>query len=106
MPEEKRKAEARDAANEYAPQPEGSSITYGLIAVVLLALALWVVGRFYGLNFLLHPISVGAAVVIVFIGGIALRKTRKRRHNAAFRSEYERGRGHPPKETTPSREED
>ena len=88
LAEKKRSKESRNAAELYAPQPEGSSILYGLIAIVVLAIAFWIVGLFYGLNFLSYPVLLIGAGAVAFIGGVLLRKLRKRRHNDAYRHEY------------------
>lgn len=87
---DKRSNDSRSAAELYAPMPVGSSILYGLIAVVILGMVLWSVGLFYGLNFLAHPallIGTGAAA---FVCGVLLRKLRKSRHNDAYRHEYQK----------------
>ena len=86
-----RRENARDAANVYAPVPESSSIMYGFVATVLLAVFLWFVGKFYGLDLLRHPISIGVGLILIFIGGVLLRRRRKHQHNRAFDTEYERG---------------
>lgn len=82
-----RLADSRTAAEEYAPTPQGSSLLYGVIAVVLLAMTLWILGRFYNFSFLEHPaflVSVGA---VAFCGGFILRRVRKQRHDAAYVNE-------------------
>jgi hypothetical protein len=61
---------------------------YGVIAVVLLGLALWVVGQFYGLPLIRHPVVIGLAAIVVFTFGVFLRKHRRRVHNRAFAAEH------------------
>lgn len=87
---DKRSRDSRSAAELYAPAPEGSSILYGLISIVIVGMAFWIVGLFYGLNFLSQPVLVIGAGVAAFIGGVLLRKLRKRRHNDAYDHEYEK----------------
>lgn len=87
MKEHDRRAEATAAASVYAPRPEGSSFTYGLIAVVLAILALVIFGMFYRVEVLASPVLLGLGLCIFFGFGIFLRKRRKRLHNQAYERE-------------------
>lgn len=88
LPEHFRRVKAAAAAaNKYAPRPEGSSATYGLIAVVLAFLALVSFGLFYRIDVLAHPAFVVAGLVAMFVLGILLRKRRRRLHGKAFEHE-------------------
>jgi len=89
MPD-RRSRDSRSAAEAYAPSPEGSSILYGLISTVVVGMTFWVVGSFYGFNWLSQPVLFVASGVAGFVGGVALRKLRKRRHNEAYDHEYEK----------------
>lgn len=88
LPEQYRRLKAAAAAaNKYAPRPEGSSATYGLIAVVLAFLGLVSFGMFYKIDVLAHPAFVGVGLAVVFVLGILLRKRRRRLHGQAFKHE-------------------
>ena len=97
MPETVRRANARAAAAIYAPRPDGSMLTYGVIAVSVLAMALVAVSGFYQIDMLSQPLPLVAAGIIAFIGGCAVRIWMKRRHTAAFEAEYARREGAPRK---------
>jgi len=90
MPDEHRRTKARDAANEYAPKPDGSSLTYGFVGVSLAGLAMIFFDMFYDANIIAHPVIIAVLLAAVFLGGVILRKRRKRLHVAAFKDEYER----------------
>ena len=82
-----RHTDSRIAAEKYAPTPQGSSLLYGVIAVVLLGMMLSILGLFYSFSFLEHPaflVSVGA---VAFCGGLILRRVRRHRHDAAYVNE-------------------
>ena len=80
MPEKKlRQANARAAATKYAPRPDGSTLTYGLIAVSLLALGLALYGGFYAVDMFNQPIPLVLAGLGAFGFGAALRFRRQRR---------------------------
>jgi hypothetical protein len=87
LPEHHRRANAIAAASTYAPRPEGSSFTYGLIAMVLAILALVIFGMFYGLEVLANPVMVGLGMAAFFVFGVLLRKRRKRLYTQAFERE-------------------
>lgn len=59
---------SRNPAEKYAPTPQGSSLLYGLIAVVLLGASLWIIGRFYGFSFLDHPTFPVTGSIAAFCG--------------------------------------
>ena len=88
MPDKLRKANARAAATRYAPKPDGSTLTYGLIAVSLLALALALYGGFYQVDMLAQPVPLVLAGFGAFCLGIAFRLRLQRRHTAAYEAEY------------------
>ncbi len=91
-----RKAKARVAAEEYAPKPEGSSLTYGLIGVALFGLALIGFEMFYNANIFAYPLLIVLLLLMVFLGSVVLRKRRKRLHTAAYKEEYSRQDNTPP----------
>ncbi len=78
---------ARLAAAGYAPAPEASSLTYGLIGMALCSVGMWGAGQFYDIPLIPHLSLVLAGSLIAFPVGIWLRKTRKRRHVDACRVE-------------------
>jgi len=90
VPEKKlRQANARAAATKYAPRPDGSTLTYGLIAVSLLALGLALYGGFYAVDMFNQPIPLVLAGGLGAFGfGAALRFRRQRRHTVAYEAEY------------------
>ena len=89
VPEKKlRQANARAAAAQYAPGPDGSTLTYGLIAVSLLALGLVLYGGFYDVNMFAEPVALVLAGIAAFCIGAAFRLRLQRRHTAAYEAEY------------------
>ena len=88
MPDKVRRANARAAASKYAPRPDGSTLTYGAIAVSLLAVALAIYGGFYQTDMLSRPWLLPAAGIVAFLVGCGFRLWLKRRHIAAFEAEY------------------
>ena len=88
MPNTIRTADAKAAASAYAPSPGGSSLTYGFIAVSLLVLGLTIFSAFYSVDLLVYPAVLSAAVLVAFVGGMVLRRFRRRRHKQAFAAEY------------------
>jgi hypothetical protein len=85
-----RRIDSRIAAEKYAPTPQGSSLLYGLIAVVMLGMTFWSLGRFYSFSFLEHPAFLVGVGAVAFCGGFILRRIRKQRHDAAYLKEYKR----------------
>lgn len=63
----------------------------GIVAIVLIALAFWIVDSFYTLQLLRYPVLLGTALIVSFMGGMLIRKVRMRRHLAAFDDEFQRG---------------
>jgi hypothetical protein len=91
MKDRKRRKEARDRAEEYAPRPVASILMYGVVGVCLAGLAWAAFSRFYDLESLAHPAWMAGVFVLVFVGSIGLRLLRSRRHASAHRSEYDKG---------------
>lgn len=90
MRDKQRKNDARRRAESYAPRPASSVLMYGIVGVGLAALAWVAFSRFYGLEPFAHPLWMAIAFLVVFIGSIALRLVRSRRHESAHRQEYEK----------------
>lgn len=88
MPEKVRQANARAAAAKYAPGPNGSTLTYGLIAVSILAVALAIYGGFCEVDMLSQPLALALAGIASFCVGVAFRLRRQRRHAKAYEAEY------------------
>lgn len=88
MPEKVRQANARAAASKYAPRPDGSTLTYGLIAVTVLAVALAIYGRFYDVDMLSAPVALVLASIAAFVLGAGIRLRLQQRHAAAYQAEY------------------
>lgn len=88
MPERVRQANAKAAASKYAPEPDGSTVTYGLIAVSVLAVALAAYGQFYDVDMLAEPVALVLAGIAAFALGAGIRLRLQQRHTAAYRAEY------------------
>jgi predicted PurR-regulated permease PerM len=86
----RREVEARRVAEKYAPKPDASSMLYGAMAVVLLAMGLSLFGMFYQIDMYTQPVLLATAAGAAFAAGVVLRKLRKRRHSRAVVVEYER----------------
>ncbi len=76
------------AASAYAPAPEGSAITYGLIGMALFAMTAWGVAEFYSLPLLPHAAALGICALGSFAIGFWLRRKRRSRHDDAYRAEF------------------
>lgn len=87
MPSELRR-DARAAANKYAPRPESSYTMYGVVAVLSVVMTAWIISLFYDISLLSHPVPLCIGFGVTFLGGLALRRLRGRRHRAAFDAEY------------------
>lgn len=98
LPGEHRKSKARKAAHAYAPKPEGSSLTYGVVAAVTTLLAIICFGMFYRADVLSSPVTIGAVLAVVFVMGMVLRRRRKRLHSEAYEQELDRHDNSPPTE--------
>lgn len=96
MLQNKRQTKAREAANGYAPKPNGSSILYGLIAVTLMGMAIIIVSIFYQADLGAFPILIAIVLALAFVGGVLLRRRRRRQHSAAYTREYARHTSDPP----------
>ncbi|MGN6099239.1 MAG: hypothetical protein ACTHP8_23770, partial [Bosea sp. (in: a-proteobacteria)] len=89
-PIEQHLEKARRAAAGYAPAPEASAITYGMIGMALFSVGMWGAGRFYDMPLIPHLSSVVVGSLIAFPVGIWLRKKRKGRHLNAYQAELAR----------------
>lgn len=89
MPKAARVANARAAAQSYAPTPNGSAITYGFIAAALVFVAAVIAGAFYRVDVLSGPWPIGLLTLAAFVAGAALRMWRRHAHDRAFSAEYE-----------------
>ncbi len=98
MPEHHRRAKATAAANKYAPRPEGSAFTYGVIAVVLAILTIVVIGMFYGLEVFAFPVLLCGGLAVVFVLGVLLQRHRQQLHRQAFDHEFSDEDSTPPAE--------
>ncbi len=91
MKDRKRRKEAQERAEHYAPRPASSVLMYGVVGVCLAGLAWAAFSRFYDLEFFARPIAMAFIFLLVFAGSIALRLLRSRRHASAHRREYDKG---------------
>ncbi len=87
---EQRKEKALQAAADYAPAPEASALTYGIVSMALFCVGIWGMGRFYDVSLSPHLALLVVGSVIAFSGGVGLRKKRKRRHVDACEAELGR----------------
>ncbi|KRE05059.1 hypothetical protein ASE63_25185 [Bosea sp. Root381] len=79
--------QAKLAASNYAPPPEGLAATYGLISTALASIILWGLARFYDIALISHPAFVGISLVLALAFGVWLRYKRKRQHRRACNAE-------------------
>ena len=91
MKDRKRREEARERAENYAPRPVTSVLMYGVVGVCLAGVAWLAFSRFYDLELFAHPGWMALIFLLVFVGSIALRLLRSRRHASAHRHEYDKG---------------
>ena len=89
-PMEPHREKARLAAAGYAPAPEASSPTYGMIGMALFLVGMWGAGRFYDVPLIPHLSLIVVGSLIAFPVGIWLQKKRKRRHVDAYQAELVR----------------
>lgn len=89
MPKAARVANARAAAQSYAPKPNGSVITYGLIAAALVLVVAAIAGAFYRVDVFSSLWPIALVTLAAFAGGAALRVRRRRAHERAFSAEYD-----------------
>lgn len=78
------------AAAGYAPAPEASAPTYGMIGMALFSVGMWGAGRFYDVPLIPHLSLIVVGSLIAFPVGIWLQKKRKRRHVDAYQAELVR----------------
>jgi NhaP-type Na+/H+ or K+/H+ antiporter len=91
MKDKQRRSEARERAESYAPRPVSSVLMYGIVGVCLAGIV-WVgFSRFYDIDPLAYPLRMAIVFFLVFVGAIALRVLRSRRHASAHRREYDKG---------------
>jgi hypothetical protein len=79
---------ALKAASAYAPAPEGSAITYGLIGMALFAMTAWGVAEFYSLHLWPYAGALGVSALGSFVIGVWVRTRRRSRHDDAYRAEF------------------
>jgi hypothetical protein len=91
MKDRKRRKEAQARAEDYAPRPVTSLLMYGVVGVCLAGLVWAAVSRFYDFDAFAHPVWAAVVFLMVFVGSIALRLLRSRRHASAHRREYDKG---------------
>lgn len=87
MPQARRKL-AFATASAYAPKPNGSYLTYGLIGVTMLALSLIFFAMFYGIDLTAYPVLIALALSFAFLLSLLFRRRRKRLHQDAVAVEH------------------
>lgn len=91
MKDRKRKKEAQERAENYAPRPVSSVLMYGIVGASLAGLIWIAFSRFYDIDPLAYPLWMAIVLALVFVGSMALRLLRSRRHSKAHRREYDKG---------------
>lgn len=81
-------ANARAAARSYAPKPNGTALTYGLIAAALTTAAAIIAGAYFRTDVVGRPVSLAVVATLAFASGAVFRFWRQRRYVGAFRAEY------------------
>lgn len=89
MPKAARVANARAAAQSYAPAPNGSAITYGLIAAALTLVAAIIAGAFYRVDLFSTFWPIALITLAAFAAGAAVRAWRRDAHDRAFSAEFD-----------------
>jgi len=90
MPHKLRRANATAAAQAYAPKPNGSAVTYGLVAAALLLVATFFAGAFFRTDMTSTPLALLGLTVFAFVAGAVLRIWRQMEHIRAAGREYEK----------------
>lgn len=90
MPNKLRRANATAAAQAYAPKPNGSAVTYGLVGAALLLVATFLAGAFFKTDVTSNPLALLGLTVLAFVAGAALRIWRQMEHARATGREYEK----------------
>lgn len=88
MPNNLRRANATAAAQAYAPKPNGSAVTYGLVGAALLLVATFLAGAFFKTDITSNPLALLALTVLAFVAGVVLRMWRQMEHARATGREY------------------
>jgi len=102
MPKQVRVANARAAAQSYAPPPNGSTITYGLIGAALMLVATIIAGSYYRIDVISNPLPLAVATLVTFMAGVMVRVWRHREHERAFAAEYTKRIATPPPPPNPT----
>jgi hypothetical protein len=82
-----RHTNATAAAQSYAPKPNGSALTYGLIAALLLVVAALLAGGYFGVDVTSNGWVLAALAALAFSGGAILRFWRQHEHSRAVARE-------------------
>ncbi len=81
-------ANARAAARSYAPKPNGTALTYGLIAAALTTAAAIIAGAYFRTDVVGRPVGLAVVATLAFASGAVFRFWRQRRSVGAFQAEY------------------
>lgn len=82
-----RHTNATAAAQSYAPKPNGSVLTYGLIAASLLVVAALLAGGYFGVDVTSNGWVLAVLAALAFSGGAILRFWRQHEHSRALARE-------------------
>jgi hypothetical protein len=83
-----RAANATAAAQSYAPKPNGSTITYGLIAASLLLVVAFLAGGYFAVDIVANAWPLAGLTVLAFLAGGVLRFWRQKEHSGAIAREF------------------
>lgn len=83
-------ANARAAARSYAPKPNGSALTYGLIAAALTTAAATIAGAYFRTDVEGSPVSLAIVATLAAASGAVFRLWCQRRYVGAVHAEYVR----------------
>ena len=83
-----RRDRSREQAEAAAPRPKGSYLTYGMVGIAAVGVAVWAVAAFYDVSLRPYGLAVVALLAAAFVGGLVLRGVRKARHRQALRVAY------------------
>jgi hypothetical protein len=83
-----RQANATAAAQSYAPKPNGSAFTYGMMAASLLLVVAFLAGAFFRVDVTSNGWALAGLAVVAFAAGGALRIWRRSEHSRAVAREF------------------
>ena len=86
--ESNRRQKARNAAERYAPAPNGSMLTHAVVGLSIAVMLMFVIASFYGVDFSRLPILAAGLALAAGGAGIAVNRIRTGRNRRAIENEY------------------